>query len=125
MRPAAAAALLALAVGLTVIGIRSGGEPTPPGTTPGRVPAPDGEALFAQHGCGGCHRLAAAGSEGSFGPPLDENLRGASFAEIRRSIADPAAAVAAGWEPRMPGDYAARMTRAELDALAAWLAEVT
>jgi mono/diheme cytochrome c family protein len=33
---------------------------------------PDGEAIFTQAGCGGCHVLEAAGSSGNVGPSLDE-----------------------------------------------------
>jgi mono/diheme cytochrome c family protein len=33
---------------------------------------PDGEAIFAQAGCGGCHVLEAAGSSGNVGPNLDD-----------------------------------------------------
>jgi mono/diheme cytochrome c family protein len=31
-----------------------------------------GEAVFADAGCGSCHALAAAGSQGTVGPDLDE-----------------------------------------------------
>ena len=33
---------------------------------------PDGEAIFAKAGCGGCHALEAAGASGNVGPSLDE-----------------------------------------------------
>ena len=33
---------------------------------------PDGEAIFTQAGCGGCHTLEAAGSSGNVGPNLDD-----------------------------------------------------
>lgn len=35
--------------------------------------AADGEAIFAEAGCGGCHALAAAGAAGNVGPSLDES----------------------------------------------------
>jgi mono/diheme cytochrome c family protein len=35
--------------------------------------APDGEAIFAEAGCGGCHTLEAAGASGTVGPNLDES----------------------------------------------------
>jgi mono/diheme cytochrome c family protein len=35
--------------------------------------APDGEAIFAEAGCGGCHTLEAAGAGGTIGPNLDES----------------------------------------------------
>lgn len=33
----------------------------------------DGEAIFAEAGCGGCHVLEAAGTSGNVGPNLDES----------------------------------------------------
>lgn len=41
----------------------------PPG---GGITATDGAEIFAQAGCGSCHTLAAAGSNGAVGPNLDE-----------------------------------------------------
>jgi mono/diheme cytochrome c family protein len=35
--------------------------------------APNGEAIFAEAGCGGCHTLEAAGAGGTIGPNLDES----------------------------------------------------
>ena len=45
------------------------------GSTPGGGAGaePDGEAIFTQAGCGGCHTLEAAGSSGNVGPNLDES----------------------------------------------------
>ncbi|MBA2332897.1 MAG: c-type cytochrome [Actinobacteria bacterium] len=34
---------------------------------------PDGETIFAEAGCGGCHVLEAAGAAGNVGPSLDES----------------------------------------------------
>jgi len=34
--------------------------------------APDGKAIFAEAGCGGCHVLEAAGATGTVGPNLDD-----------------------------------------------------
>ena len=33
---------------------------------------PDGKAVFASAGCGGCHTLKAAGASGNVGPNLDQ-----------------------------------------------------
>ncbi len=38
----------------------------------GKGKAKDGEAIFAEAGCGSCHTLAAAGASGNVGPNLDE-----------------------------------------------------
>ena len=43
------------------------------GTTTDGGEAADGEAIFAEAGCGGCHALEAAGSNGNVGPNLDES----------------------------------------------------
>jgi mono/diheme cytochrome c family protein len=42
------------------------------GTTTTTSAAPDGKAVFASAGCGGCHTLKAAGSSGNVGPNLDQ-----------------------------------------------------
>jgi len=95
MRRAALIALAALA--LTLLGAACGGEDdktTAPETVVGSVPAETGappaetgaepsapagegdaaagEAVFASNGCGSCHTLAAAGTNGNIGPNLDD-----------------------------------------------------
>lgn len=48
-------------------------KPATTGTTTTSGPAkPDGKAVFASAGCGGCHTLKAAGSSGNVGPNLDQ-----------------------------------------------------
>ena len=49
---------------------RGGGGSTTGGG--GRAAQPDGEALFTEADCGGCHTLAAAGTSGNVGPNLDD-----------------------------------------------------
>jgi cbb3-type cytochrome c oxidase subunit III len=44
-----------------------------PGAGEGGITATAGEEIFAAAGCGSCHVLAAAGSEGTIGPNLDES----------------------------------------------------
>jgi len=55
---------------------RGGGAEAGGGTTTGggetEGGAPDGEAIFAEAGCGGCHTLDAAGTSGNVGPNLDD-----------------------------------------------------
>ncbi len=45
------------------------GEETTPKESGGQI---DGEAVFADAGCGSCHTLAAAGASGTIGPNLDD-----------------------------------------------------
>ncbi len=75
----AVAAYVASVAGLPV---RGGGSETGGGTTTGGGgttteegggEAADGEAIFAEAGCGGCHVLEAANASGTVGPNLDES----------------------------------------------------
>jgi mono/diheme cytochrome c family protein len=77
----AVAAYVASVAGLPVRGggAEAGGGTTTGGTTTGGTTtgegeggAPDGEAIFAEAGCGGCHTLKAANTNGTVGPNLDE-----------------------------------------------------
>jgi mono/diheme cytochrome c family protein len=62
----------------SVAGKPTTGAPAAEADTSGSAPkagageGPDGEAIFAQAGCGGCHTLKAAGSSGNVGPNLDD-----------------------------------------------------
>jgi mono/diheme cytochrome c family protein len=71
----AVASYVAAVAGLPVRGgAEGGGGTTTGGTTTGggAGEAPDGEAIFAEAGCGGCHTLEAAGTSGNVGPNLDD-----------------------------------------------------
>ncbi len=101
-------------------------------TATGEAPSPqasggaEGKALFADNGCGDCHTLADAGTTGQIGPVLDEVLPGMSAEMIRTSIVDPGATVEQGFpEGVMPSGYGDLFTPAELDALVAYLSDVT
>ena len=77
-------------------------ETTPPATTAPEEEAPAGDpaagkALFASSGCGGCHTFEAAGSSGAVGPNLDEVLEGKDAEFVHKSIVDPNAEVAEGY----------------------------
>ena len=61
----------------SVAGLGANGEPFDPSSPPKPTPPAggdetDGKAIFASAGCGGCHTLADAGSDGTVGPNLDE-----------------------------------------------------
>lgn len=60
----------------SVAGLDANGRPIDPASPPEPTPPSggdtDGESIFASAGCGGCHTLAAAGSNGNVGPNLDD-----------------------------------------------------
>ena len=121
LAPLVAAALVVAAAVLAVVAFAGGDEA--PATAAAVAPAPPaGLAVWVAQGCGGCHTLGAANSHGTFGPDLGETLRGLPASYVRRSIVDPEAATAPDWEPGgMPGDYARRMSAADLDLLVGFL----
>ena len=81
-----------------------------------------GEAVFQEAGCGGCHAFAPAGTSAQVGPPLDDLPADEEF--VRRSIVDPDAEVAEGFQAGvMPGDYEERLSEEQLDALVQYLLE--
>ena len=92
--------------------------PAPPPATAGQVRA--GQAVFARMGCGGCHTLAAARTDGPIGPNLDQRLPGYDREALIAKIVDPYP----GESPEiggMPEDFGLRMSGAELEALVAFL----
>jgi cytochrome c oxidase subunit 2 len=98
----------------------------------GAAPAVDAKALFTQGetqtgatACGGCHKLADAGTAGGVGPDLDQVLKGKDAAFIKQSIEDPNAEIAAGFNKGiMPDNYSKLLTPAEIDAMVKYLGEV-
>jgi len=105
-------------------------KPAPPAG--GSAPAVDAKALFTQGetqtgatACGGCHKLADAGTAGGVGPDLDTVLKGKDEAFIRESIVDPDAEIAKGFDKGiMPANFGKLLSRPELDALVKYLEEV-
>jgi len=98
----------------------------------GLAGARDGRQIFTAAGCGGCHALARAGTNGTVGPRLDDlaaaarrygRQRGQSPAEyVRESIVDPDAFVTPGFRPGvMPKGYGQRLSREQVDALVSFL----
>jgi cytochrome c oxidase subunit II len=85
--------------------------------------AADGEAVFNENGCGSCHTLSEAGTEGTVGPDLD-NIGTDTEAYIRQSIVDPNADVTQGF-PRdvMPQNFRDQIPPQQLDALVEYLLE--
>jgi cytochrome c oxidase subunit 2 len=101
------------------------------GEAGGQPAAADGKALFTSGNsagataCGGCHKLADAGTAGGVGPDLDDVLKGKDAAFIKQSIVDPNAEIATGFQQGiMPGNYGQVLTPAEQDALVQYLVKV-
>jgi cytochrome c oxidase subunit 2 len=97
----------------------------------GQAAAADGKTIFTQGNqqgataCGGCHKLADAGTVGGVGPDLGTVLKGKDEAFIRQSIEDPNAEIAKGFDPNiMPGNYKQLLSGPELDAVVKYLEEV-
>jgi cytochrome c oxidase subunit II len=108
-----------------------------PGGGPGTEKPPAGggteagKQVFASNGCGGCHKLAAAGSSGTVGPDLDNVVadaakyaKGKDPAEyIRQSIEDPNAFVVPGFpKGTMPNTFS-QLPKDQIDALVQFLVE--
>ena len=115
---AAGAVLLALG-GPARGGEGDAGEPAPAGAVAGDKTAA-GRAVFARMGCGSCHKLAAGAGIGFVGPDLDTVLPNYDAKTLRAKITNPYPSGPSGEFAQMP-DYSGRMSRAELDALVAFL----
>ncbi len=106
--------------------IRRVARPRPVSRSPVR-PDLRGRTLFREGNgsstaCAACHRLSAADTHGTTGPDLDEVLPAMSTSQIRGSILDPDAEVAAGFEPGiMPRNYGDVLSAVELERLVAFL----
>jgi cytochrome c oxidase subunit II len=80
-----------------------------------------GKTLFTQQ-CGTCHALADAGTTAEVGPNLDEALPGKSADFIHRSIVDPNAEIAPGFQPNvMPTTFGESLSEQQLDSLIEYL----
>ena len=110
---ALAAGLAAALVAFVAVMLVSDGD-APPADQPA-PPRSEGAAVFARMGCGGCHRLAAAGSTGEFGPNLDAALASHTAESLEAKIASPTQGTI------MPSDFAERMSAADMDALVSFL----
>jgi cytochrome c oxidase subunit 2 len=101
--------------------------PPEPEETEGPV---DGKAIFTQGtgaatACGACHTLSDAGTSGSTGPNLDDGLQGRDEEFIRRSIVEPDAEIAQGYNRGIMPSYEQSLSQEQLDALVSYLAEAT
>jgi mono/diheme cytochrome c family protein len=128
-----AAAAVAVALGLTLGVAGCGGDETKTTTLPtGTIAGGDiasGRNVFLSNGCGDCHTLEAAGTIGTTGPNLDQELRpaaeiaGGPFEEyVRTSIVSPGSFVMPQYSDGvMPSDYESRLSKSEIDDLVAFI----
>jgi mono/diheme cytochrome c family protein len=105
-------AALAAAVAFGAVMLLSSSESRAPERVASSTP---GLEVFNRMGCGSCHRLAAAGSNGPIGPNLDEVLQSHTAESLKAKIMAP------GETGAMPSDFAERMDDGELDALVSFL----
>jgi cytochrome c oxidase subunit II len=123
--PAGAAGATTAASGTT--GATTGGKTT---AAKPATPAIDAKKLFADGNgtataCGACHTLADAATTGQTGPDLDKVLKGKDAAFIMKSITNPNAEIAAGFQPGiMPQNYGDTLSPQEVDALVKYLSDV-
>ena len=88
--------------------------------------ATEGQAIFDESGCSGCHTLAAAGSTADIGPDLDEALPQLTPEEIETAIVDPDKELAEGFGAGiMPDTFEESLDQNQLDALVSFLTEST
>jgi cytochrome c oxidase subunit 2 len=86
--------------------------------------AAEGQQIFDDQGCSGCHTLAAAGATQTIGPDLDEVLPDRSAQEIEQSIVDPDAQLSPGFNQGiMPDNFGDALSPDELDTLVRYLSQ--
>lgn len=85
----------------------------------------DGEQVFIDQDCGGCHSLQATQSTGQIGPNLDTELVNEDEEFIRTSIIDPGADVAEGFSDGIMPTNFGELPPEDLDALVAFLYDAT
>jgi cytochrome c oxidase subunit 2 len=104
------------------------------GASAGAATAAAGKAIFTgSGGCGACHTLADAGTNGAVGPNLgvrlvpDAKQAGMALpAFIRQSITKPNAFISAGYPAGvMPQSFSQSLTPTQIQALVTYLASVT
>ena len=98
-----------------------GGEETGQGEAEPREAISDPKKLIAMFTCDACHMINGEGGE--VGPNLSKIGSKRDPAYLRRSILDPNADIAEGFEPdQMPGDISEQIYVSELEVLVSFLA---
>jgi mono/diheme cytochrome c family protein len=127
------AALVAIATVLVGVGVGQGSPPKGP-TLSASAKAAEvkalasagpqvkrGELLFASHGCGACHTIAAAGTSGRLGPQLDAILPGVNPAAVEKLITDPPHTLPPFQAGLMPRNFGSRLSSGDITALATFV----
>ena len=95
----------------------------------GLAEATSGEQIFIAWGCGGCHKLAKAGTNGNIGPSLDDLASVAGKQEpgtsaedyVRQSILDPEAFTVKGFQKGVMPSFKGRLDDKQVQALVDYL----
>jgi len=131
----ALAALTVLVMGLAITGIGMGEAPAERDAAPspsavaaakqrivaGGAAVARGRDLFEDEGCNRCHAIAATGADGRLGPRLDAIDDDAD--DVAEAIVEPREDIVDGFPERlMPDGYAQRLSDAEVNQLAAFVA---
>jgi mono/diheme cytochrome c family protein len=90
----------------------------------GLAGATSGEQIFTAAGCGGCHELSKAGSNGTIGPSLNDlasAAQGSPEEFVRESLLDPDAEVAQGFQPGVMPSFEGKLTDKQLQTLVQYL----
>ena len=112
-----------------------GSTSTPATTTSMTTTSSGGDAAAGKDvfntNCASCHTFAAAGSSGTIGPDLDDQLVSDAAADnnmaladfIRESITNPDAYIADGFSSPsgMPGSFGSSLTKTQIDDLVAFI----
>jgi len=104
-----------------------GGETTETGQTTTSVAlagdAAAGKSVYASSGCGSCHTFEPAGSNGKVGPNLSGSLEGKDLEYVQRSIVDPNADVAEGYQEGIMPSFDDQLSDEQVGDLVAFLTQ--
>jgi mono/diheme cytochrome c family protein len=93
--------------------------------------ATSGRQIFVAAGCGSCHELAKAGTNGTTGPSLDDLASAAGQREpgaspeeyVEESLVDPDAFVVEGFQPGVMPSFEGRLSERQIQTLVDYLLE--
>ena len=95
--------------------------------------ATDGKQIFTAAGCGSCHKLADAGTNGNVGPSLDDLAANAGKRKpgmsakqyVEESLLKPEAFAVPGFQAGVMPSYQGRLEPKQVDALVEYLLKVS